>query len=225
MLIVEDLLLLLTSDDGTPESVLTPKRYGYVAAVVTDLVLAERVTLSDDRDPRVTVISTEPTGHRALDPALQRLVEKDGAKLSSLLHDRKLTPEEDTVASLADAGIISIEERRMLGLVPEKHPVQDPAPEREVREHLRTALSGGSITLHEASLLSILAGLDVAYKVLDEESGGLDKRSLKKRIEEVTSSVESSGPVNATVKRAVDSMNAALITATIIPAATGGYSG
>jgi hypothetical protein len=46
MLIVEELFLLLRRDDGKPESVSAQRGYGLAAAVITDLVLAGRITLS-----------------------------------------------------------------------------------------------------------------------------------------------------------------------------------
>ncbi len=58
MLISESLFLLLRRDDGKPESAMAQRGYGLAAAVITDLVLAERVTLSDDKDPRMTVLAS-----------------------------------------------------------------------------------------------------------------------------------------------------------------------
>ena len=43
MLIAEELFLLLRRDDGKPESASAQRGYGLAAAVITDLVLAEKV--------------------------------------------------------------------------------------------------------------------------------------------------------------------------------------
>ena len=220
MLIAEELFLLLRRDDGKPESASAQRGYGLAAAVITDLVLAEKVTLSDDKDPRMTVLVPGPPGHPVLDAAMARLEQRDGKKLSSLVTDRKLALEHPVARALADAGVIRIEEKRALGLVPERYPVLEPEPERRVREQLRTVLMGGEPRPQDATLLAILQGLGVAGKVLEAEKGTLGRGDLKRRIEEVSTEVKA----GEAVKKAVDAMNAALITAAIVPAVVAGGS-
>jgi hypothetical protein len=220
MLIAEELFLLLRRDDGKPESASAQRGYGLAAAVITDLVLAERVTLSDDKDPRMTVLVPGPPGHPVLDAAMARLEQRDGKKLSSLVTDRKLALERPVATALVEAGVIRIEEKRALGLVPERYPVLEPEPERRVREQLRTVLMGGEPRPEDATLLAILQGLGVAGKVLEAEKGTLGRRDLKRRIEEVSKEVKA----GEAVKKAVDAMNAALITAAIVPAVVAGGS-
>ena len=67
MLIAEELFLLLRRDDGKPESAMAHRGYGFAAALLTDLVVAGRITLSDDKDPRMSVLRAGPVGHPALD--------------------------------------------------------------------------------------------------------------------------------------------------------------
>ena len=213
MLIAEELFLLLRRDDGKPESAMAQRAYGLAAAVITDLVVAERITLSQDKDPRMTVLVPGPVGHPALDAAMLRLEQKDGKKLSSLVTDGKVAVEREVAAALAAAGVVAIEEKRALGLVPEKYPVRDPEPERRLRERLRVVLQGGTPTPADASLLSILQGLEVAPKVLENEKGTLGKRDLKQRIEDVSTDVVAGDAV----AKAVAAMNTALMTAVIVP--------
>lgn len=220
MLIAEELFLLLRRDDGKPESATAQRGYGLAAAVVTDLVVAERVTLSDDKDPRMSVLVPGPVGHPALDAAMVRLEQKDGKKLSSLVTDGKVAVERELAAALRLAGVVDVEEKRALGLVPEKYPVRDPEPERRVRERLRTVLMGGTPTLADASLLSILQGLGVAPKVLESEKGVLGRRELKERIEEVSTDVVA----GEAVAKAVAAMNTAIMTAVVVPVVVSGSS-
>lgn len=220
MLIAEDLFLLMRRDDGKPESMAVQRGYGLAAAVITDLVLAERITLSDDKDPRMSVLRHEPPGHPALDAAMARLVEREGKKLSSLVTDRKLAVEEPVATALAAAGVIGIEAKRALGLVPAKYPVVDPEPERRVREQLRVVLAGGTPRPEDATLLAILQGLGLAPKVLQDEKGTLGRRDLKKRIAQVSSEVKA----GEAVAKAVAAMNAAIMTAAILPAIAAGGS-
>lgn len=212
MLITEELFLLLTTDEGKTEGWGTQKGYGLAGAVLADLIVAERISFGAEKDPRVSVISLEPTGNRVLDAALVRVAEKDGKKASSLVQDRKLNPEAHVAAALAARGIIAIEEKQLLGLVPARYPVLDSTPEREVRERLRVVLAGGTPTEHEATLLSILQGLEVAHKVLAAESGGLSKRELKVRIKQISDDLPGSA-----VAKAVQNLNTAVMVA-IVPA-------
>ena len=218
MLIVEELFLLLRRDDGRPVSGSAQRGYGIAAAVITDLVLAERVTLSDDQDPRMSVLQRGPAGHPALDAAMVRLSERDGKKLSSLVTDRKLAVEERVAGALAAAGVIGIEEKRALGLVPAKYPALDPGPERRVREHLRVALAGATPRTEDATLLVILQALGVAPKVLEDEKGTLGRRDLERRIEEISTEIKA----GEAVAKAVAAMNSAIMTVVI---ADGGGDG
>jgi hypothetical protein len=221
MLIVEELFLLMRRDDGKPASATAQRGYGLAAAVITDLVLAERITLSDDKDPRMTVLVPGPVGHPALDAAMSRLEQRDGKKLSSLVTDGKLAVEAQVAAALQLAGIVGIEEKRALGLVPAKYPVIDPEPERRTREQLRLVLQGGTPRTEDATLLAILQGLGVVSKVLAEEKGTLGRRDLQRRIEEVSSEVKAGDAV----AKAVAAMNTAIMTAAIVPAIAAGASG
>lgn len=207
MLIAEELFLLLRRDDGTPEVWSAQRGYGLAAAVITDLVIAGRVTLSDDKDPRMTVLQPGPLGHPALDAAMSRLTEREGKKLSSLVTDSRLAVETQTAQALAAAGVIGIVEKRALGLVPAKYPVLDAAPERRTREQLRVVLAGGTPRPEDATLLAILQGLGVASTVLKDEKGTLGRGDLKRRIEEVTTEVKAGDAVS----RAVASMTSAVI--------------
>ena len=220
MLIAEELFLLMRRDDGRPASAMAQRGYGLAAAVITDLVLAERITLSDDKDPRMTVLVPGPAGHPALDAAMVRLEQRDGKKLSTLVTDGKLAVEKQVAAALASAGVIGIEEKRALGLVPAKYPVVDPEPERRTRERLRVVLAGGTPRAEDATLLAILQGLGVAPKILDEERGTLGRRDLKRRIEEVSSEVKAGDAV----AKAIAAMNTAIMTAAIAAGAAGAAS-
>ncbi len=221
MLITEELLLLLTKPEGKAENWGMYASYGMAAAVVTDLIVAERVTLSQDKDPRVGILSPQPTGNPILDPALARLGEKSGKKLSGLIMDRKLDPTKNVVEALTKAGIIAVEPKRMLGLIPEKRPTLNPMPEQRVRDRLRSVLAGSTPTIADAALLSILQGLDVAHKILQSEAGGLTKRELKQRIKAVSAAM----PAGNAVERCVQMMTMVIVTAAIMPAITSGAAG
>jgi hypothetical protein len=91
-----------------------------------------------------------------------------------------------------------------------------------VREQLRVVLQGGTPRPEDATLLAILQGLGVVKKVLAAERGTLGGRDLKHRIQEVSTDVEA----GEAVAKAVAAMNAAVISAAVMPAViAGGGSG
>lgn len=219
MLIVEALHLLLTKDDeGTPETY-SYRDLGASAALITDLMVAERVTLTEEKRPRVQVISTQPTGNPVLDAALPVLAERDGKRLDSLVVWKKLDPRDEVVDSLVQQGILELGERTMLGLGAPKTPERNPEPEQMLRQRLAAVLAGqAGPDIGDTTVLAILQAMNVAHKILQEESGGLRAGQLKKRIKEV---VETS-PAGTAVEKAVQAMTIAIMTATTTTMITGG---
>ena len=80
MLTCEELFLLLTKDSGKPESRLTYPAYGLTGALLTDLLLAGRISLTEERNPRIHIVSAEPTAPPVLDRALEILPPLDGQR-------------------------------------------------------------------------------------------------------------------------------------------------
>lgn len=220
MLTAEELFLLLRRDDGKLESAFAQNGYGLAGAVISDLALAEQVTVSDGKNPRLTVLPDAHATHPVLVAALERLREKDGKKLSSLVTDGKLNPETDVVDSLAGSGVIRIEEKRAFGFVPAKYPVVDTEPELALRERLRTVLAGGTPAPEDGVILSILQGLDLVSRILEDEKGGLSKKELRRRIE----AVSEESVAGKAVAKAVTALNAAIMSAAVAGAVVGGGS-
>ena len=108
MLTCEELFLLLTKDSGKPESRMAHSSYGLTGALLTDLLLAGRISLTEERSPRIYIVSSEPTGHPVLDRALEILPAKDGKRFSFLVCWGKLNPTRHIAESLAAAGVVRI---------------------------------------------------------------------------------------------------------------------
>lgn len=214
MLICEELFLLLTTDEGTKENWGAYQSYGLTAALVADLVVADRLALGAEKDPSIQVLSTEPLGDRVLDPGLEEIAARDGKAVSSVITGSRFDPTDDIVAALAARGVIGIEPKRWLGLVPAKYPMLDDRPEVAVRRRLAGVLQGRRpASVADVTLLSVLCGMDMDHTVLAEESGELSKRELKDRIEHLTPD-EATGPV---IRRSVEAMTVAITTAVIVP--------
>jgi len=203
-LISEEVFLLLTTDAGTREGFGTQRGIGLAAAVVADLAAAGRVTTGGAPDHPVRVLDATPPGDPILDPALARLVERDGRPFSRLVRDRELNPESAVARRLADAGILEHRDSRLGGLLPAKHPTLDPGPERALRARLHQVLTVGPATDRDLTILSILVGLGVEWTVLgpELEPSGLDKAWLRDRIRELTA-VSPAGDAVASALRTI----------------------
>ncbi len=211
----DEVFLLLTKDDGKLEGMTTQRGYGLVGAMLSDLIRAGAIDVTADKNPRLLVVDSTPTGDPVLDRGLERIAKKfDGKKLSSLISDGKLNPESAVVERLASQGVIKVLEKAAWGLIPERYPVLNPGPEQQLRRRLAAVLAGSAPpTLQDATVLSILQGLGVAHTVLKDEAAGMSKRDLANRIEQVAAS----DPSGEAVSKAVESLNAAMMTAVMIP--------
>ena len=206
MLICEKLFLLLTKDSGSFET--SNSTYGLNGALLIDLLLAGRVALGEGRNPRISIVSSAPTGHPVLDRALQTLPARNGKRVSSLVSWGELNPARDIAASLSAAGIITVDTSGFLGSLSPKYPTVDPVPEQQLRSHIYAVLRGEQIALEaDCTILSILQALGIAARVLPLAQTRLSRGNLKRRIKEISQPT----PAASAVSRAVNAANGAII--------------
>ncbi|APH46381.1 hypothetical protein BMW26_16570 [Microbacterium sp. 1.5R] len=220
MLIVEELHMLLLRPDGRVESAVSVNRlYGEVAAVIVDLALHGRIAVSDEKNPVIEIVSTDPTGNPILDTTLQRLVPLRGKRLQSLVVRPKLDPLEIVVESLIVQGVLVKGERGFFGWGSARTPESDSTPEQALRARLAAVLAGtGAPTQADLALLAILQNLNAAHAILREECGGLSSRDLKKRIEQLTAGSQAGDAVAKAVNDAITAAMVAIMTPTIVAA-------
>lgn len=220
MLIVEELHMLLLRPDGRVESAVSVNRlYGEVAAVIVDLALHGRIAVSDEKNPVIEIVSTDPTGNPILDTTLQRLVPLRGKRLQSLVVRPKLDPLEIVVESLIVQGVLVRGERGFFGWGSARTPESDSTPEQALRARLAAVLAGtGAPTQADLALLAILQNLNAAHAILREECGGRSSRDLKKRIEQLTAGSQAGDAVAKAVNDAITAAMVAIMTPTIVAA-------
>lgn len=248
MLISEDLLLLLTRDDGRTEAWVSHRDYALAAGLLSDLALAECVEFEQGkkRNPRVSLaggiggvggvggVGGEPVGSepQADGPGavmafgLQALAARSRPpRVQSLITAGWFNPKEVVSRSLVAQGVVGLEEARFLGLQPERYPAMDDEPERRTRARLQDALAGrGEVAVTDAMILGILRGMDAAKVVLKEEAAhaGLRGRALNKRIERISEELpEAAQRGNQALKGVIDGVNAAITGAVMAAAASG----
>lgn len=212
MLICEDLLLLLTRDDGRTEARVSYRDYALAAGLLADLALADCLGFEDrKRDPKVWLTgelaaervggpSAAPrpdsgTGEAAgpaavMDFGIRALAARSKPpRVQALITAGWFNPREVVSRSLVAQGVVTLEEARFLGLKPERYPAVDERPEMHTRGRLREALGGrGEVSASDAMIVGILRGMDSAKVILKEEAAaeGLKGRALNKRIEQIT---------------------------------------
>ncbi|MGM7669464.1 GOLPH3/VPS74 family protein [Microbacterium sp. A93] len=207
MLIVEEMFLLLTQDNGTTDRARRYRRYGLVAAALTDLAEAGVLKIAaEGKDPKVTVIRAGMTGQAPLDAILPALDGLSGKGISQLTASSKLNPEQATGQALARQGIVR-EDSTLLG--GSSFMTINPAPEIALRERLGQVLSGHRDPgLADTTELGILKALNVAHGLLGPARGDLDRHGLSRRIESVAQGI----PAVEALKRIVDPITASTLT-------------
>ena len=220
MLIVEELHMLLLRPDGRVESAVSVNRlYGEIAAVIVDLALHGRVVVSEDKNPTVEIVSTEPTGNPILDSTLERLVPLRGKRLQSLVTRPKLDPLEVVVESLVVQGVLIRGERGFFGWGSARTPESDSTPEQVLRARLAAVIAGtGAPTQADLALLSILQNLNSAHAILRDQCEGMSARDLKRRIEDLTAGSAAGDAVAKAVNDAITAAMVAIMTPTIVAA-------
>ena len=221
MLIVEDLLLCLTGDDTGRLLVSGPEAdVGLGGALLVELALRERVTVTPGRAGRLTVLDAGPTGEPLLDDALATLTAKEGRRPQSAVTALGRGTRERVYARLVEAGILDADERRLLGLFPSRSwPTAQPAHEESVRARLAQALGTGTTDDPRlAALVSLLLAVGALHKVLSPESLGLTRRELTARGRGIAEG-EWAGRA---VREAIAGANAAIMTALGVAVASAG---
>src|SRR5690625_4111381 len=83
-----ELFLLLTDEAGRQAT--SFRRQALAAAAIAELLLRERIALSERRNPDVEIVDPSPTGEPALDRSLAALAEVRRPRLQSVISHRRM---------------------------------------------------------------------------------------------------------------------------------------
>lgn len=223
MLIAEDLLLLFTDDEtGRGQLDSTKLQYGLAGAILLELALDGKIDIADEGEPvkkgRLVVRDATPPDDPVLADRLGLLREKEGQKPVNVLGALHKGLREQLLDGLAGRGILRQEKGKVLGLFPTtRWPAADSRHENDVRSRLRDVLVGGAQPdPRTGALVSLLVAVDAVGKVVESD----DRRALKRRAKEVAEGAWAGDAV----RKAVESMNAAMMTAaaTVITTSSAG---
>ncbi|HEY3261168.1 MAG TPA: GPP34 family phosphoprotein [Pseudonocardiaceae bacterium] len=204
--LAEDLFLLAVHK--ATGRLLIPATYldlGLGGALLLDLVLRERVALAD---AHVTVVDPQPVGDSLLDAALATIAGEAKARepeyrVRHLAKGARAAVQGRLVA----AGVLDMDEDRVLGLIPVHHVHQaDDRIEHELMDHLSDAV----VLSHPASReTAAVVSLALAVGLERHLFPRSDRRAIRQRMQQVAAG--SAGAwVGVAVKHAIDAVNASL---------------
>jgi len=211
----EIMLLALGDEKGTFQSSMYP--YAIVGAMMTDLVLMERIGIGTDKHQMVSLISDKPTGDEVLDELLEKIASsKKQHKLVDWVNKgvaiKKLA--QRVALQLCAMKILRNEEQKVLWILTRQlYPEINPKHEREIKNRM-SKLMFGQTTQHDERTTALVA--------LAKHTGLLrpnfDKDRLKRNKQRIDKIASGDMFAARATKSAVEGMEAALMVATIMPA-------
>ncbi len=209
----EVMLLALRNDKGTIATSFS--EYAVAGAVLVELLLTERIKISDNKKALVDVVNTKPLGDSILDEALKLM--KDAKRraslktwLSRVARMKKLGHR--VAQKLADRGILRATEDKILLIFTRKiFPEIDPRPEQQIIKRLEAAIFGSARAVDPRT--TVLVSLTHGTDLLAVNLGRKKVKGAKKRIESI---IEGESIGQAT-REVIQSVQAALMVAVMVP--------
>ena len=209
----EELMLLALRDrEGTVFSG-TMYPYGLGGAVLAELVLEERISI--DEKGRVRVESRTPLGHTLIDEWLREMAEREKPRKAADWVGRIANTKElrhRVAVDLVRKGILRADEESVLFIFTRRiYPEVDPGPERDLMDRVDAAVFGdGSVDARTAVIATLAHHTSILPHLFD-------RKALKSRKERIEQIAEGDVVVGATAD-AIESVQAAIMIATIMPA-------
>jgi Golgi phosphoprotein 3 len=211
------LLLVLRDEEGTVESKAGMYRIALGGAILSELLLEDRIEIEEGKKKLVNPISAEPLGEPVLDEAIARMAaakrrRRASAWVSSLAGIKRLRHR--IAEGLCRRGILKDSEDTVLLIFKRKaYPTIDPTPERRLVGDLRAAIVGAASTVDARTAILI---------ALAHATGSLrahfDRQTLKQhrqRLEKITSGDLIGGATREAVRAAQAAAMAAITAATV----------
>ena len=178
------MLMLLTPDGKVISGGYTDLLLG--GAVLSDLILRGRIGIAGQgelvKTGRVVVRSPAPVGDELLDTALQKLIDKPGARPSSVV--RALVKRQTVLDRLTTRKVVTVSRRRVLGLFPVTYWLAvDGRPAAQARHELQRVVDGGARPGPEsAALVLLLQAARILHKVVPTN----DRKAQRARTKDLT---------------------------------------
>jgi hypothetical protein len=196
-----DNLLLLTLGGTGPR--VTRLRYAVGGACLLDAVRARRAHLDDGR---VVVDDGAPSGDPVLDPILADLAgARRPPRLVSAVMKVGASATKLALGRLADAGLVTEERVRLLGVIPRRRLRPDAAASGGLRDRARSVLIAGEPADEEAATLIVLAGAGRMHRSLYARD---ERKTAAPRIRALEVGADVAAVV-AAIRKAIDTKDSA----------------
>ncbi|MER7460388.1 GPP34 family phosphoprotein [Micromonospora sp. NPDC126480] len=207
--LAHDLVLLSYDDEGVDRLGRPALDHGLAGALLVELALAGRVTVTDDR---LVVTDATPVGQRQLDEALQRINAEPKRRrpkewVTRLARDLP----EQILDGLVTAGVLRRESDKVLWVFPRtRYPSStgaEPTVEAEARQRMLAAVAADSpVDPRTAALLGLVKAVGLHRGLFRD----LPKDRVKRRLAEIGAGDWAS----AATRKAIEETQAAVLVAT-----------
>lgn len=208
-----DFLLLMTKDSGDLIADGTAIDLGLAGATLCDLVEVGHLDL--DKDAKIRVLNTGPTGSRVLDEAGRRFGDRTGKKAGSALGKVAKDLRDGVYAELQAQGAVLREEFKTLGVISRhRWPVQDAVRAQGLRQLVFDALDQpDAVNARTAGLVSLVSATDTVKPVTQGFASALPVKELKKRAKEIAEGDLEGAAVSKAIQDVQIAVNAAVMAA------------
>ena len=193
--VAEEVVLIALDDETGGVRTRQGLDWAVAGAVVVDLALTRRITVSDD--DVVTVVDPTPTGTGHLDAVLAEA--GGGVKVSTLLRRTRTGAPGRTIAALVERGVLRRRRTRLLGVIPAyRYPAAVAGAEAEVRARLaETVLDGHEPSERTAALIGVLHAAKLWRRAVPTGR----RTQVRKRVGEIAKSQSISPAVRKAIAR------------------------
>jgi hypothetical protein len=199
MLIAEDFLLLAVDDETGKTANVDNLGVRLAGALLADLAAANKTLMrgapeagatKEERekagDTAILVTDNAPTGHVALDAALQAVLDTPEAPARKVVEAISDKAEDNLLAALVERGILEKEESKLFRMLPiTRWPAADSSHEVALRANLtKILLEGAEPDERTATLISLLHGSGLVSGLVGKEQ----RKAAEERAEEIAGS-------------------------------------
>ncbi len=208
----EELLLIALHDEkGTLHNQASMLPYPLGAALLTELLLAERIALSADKRPFVEITSDAPLNHQLIDECLVRIAEsRKRARVDAWVNRfagvKNLRHR--VAVDLCRLGVLTEDEDRVLWLFKRRlYPQRDERVEQALIARLERAIfEDGELDSRTALLISLADSADL-LKI------PFNRKRLKGRKQRIKA-INAGEPLGAASRAAIEAVHAAIVAST-----------
>ncbi len=212
----EEILLLVLRDVEGTENWCATYHHAMGGAIIAELLMSERIEISDDRKKHVLLKDASPLGDSVIDDALKMIIaaRRKASLQTWMTRIACMKNLRHRVAEgLCKRGILRAEEDRVLLVFRRRiYPQRDPKPERQIIDRLRRAIFTDTAMVDPRTV--VLIALANSAEVLKVP---FDRRKLKERKQRIEKIINGN-LIGKAAEGAIRAAQTAAVMAAIMPA-------